>query len=50
MIYTIKHGACPFCIYKYRSDDDEPCVNCCHHYDDLSDTGNGKQDKEGNNG
>ena len=34
MIYTIKNGACPQCKHKYRCDWQEPCVKCCHHYDD----------------
>lgn len=34
MIYTTQKGCCPQCKYKYRSDDEEPCSECCHRYKD----------------
>lgn len=34
MIYTIRHGACSRCKFKYRAVNEDPCLNCCHEYDD----------------
>ena len=34
MIYTTLKGCCPNCLYRFRSDDEEPCSECCHRSKD----------------
>lgn len=46
MIYTVQHGACPQCKYKFRSRDDEPCQNCCHEYPDQFEPESDTDDRE----
>lgn len=46
MIYTIRCGACPTCKHRYHANEEEesPCHNCCHNFDDKYEKDRGDND------